>query len=190
MKHVAVYCGSATDVKPELIQAVHELGALLARAEIGVVYGGAAFGMMGELADAVLACDGEVIGVIPDLFDAKLAHQGLSQLHVTASMHERKQLMFDLADGFIGLPGGLGTLEELIEVVTWARLGLHEKPIGLLNLAHYYDRLLAFLDDMQAFGFCGETDRQLMLVSEDAEGLLNQMASYQAPCFDRWWVRR
>ena len=147
MRSVCVFCGSNPGRRPEYLAGAADLGRTLASRGIRVVYGGAHVGVMGALADAVLAAGGEIIGVIPGLLvDAEVAHSGLTELRVTGSMHERKATMAGLAEGFIALPGGLGTLEEFAEIVTWAQLGLHAKPTGLLNLLGYYDGLLRFLD--------------------------------------------
>ena len=157
MRSVCVFCGSNPGRRPEYLAGAADLGRILAARGIRVVYGGAHVGLMGALADAVLAAGGEIVGVIPGLLvDAEVAHPGLSELRVTGSMHERKALMAELADGFIALPGGIGTLEEFAEIVTWAQLGLHAKPTGLLNLLGYYDGLLGFLDHAVAerFGLC------------------------------------
>ena len=154
MRSVCVFCGSNPGRRPEYLAGAADLGRTLAARGLRVIYGGAHVGTMGALADAVLAAGGEVIGVIPGLLvDAEVAHPGLTDLRVTGSMHERKAMMADLSDGFIALPGGLGTLEEFAEIVTWAQLGLHAKPTGLLNLLGYYDGLLGFLDHATAERF-------------------------------------
>jgi uncharacterized protein (TIGR00730 family) len=146
MKRVCVYCGSATGANPAHRDAAEKLGVLLATRGIGLVYGGGNVGLMGVIADAALRAGGEVIGVIPGaLMDKELGHTGVTKLHVVASMHERKQLMADLSDGFIALPGGIGTLEEFFETLTWLQLGFHNKPVGLLNVAGFYEHLLTFL---------------------------------------------
>src|ERR1043165_174167 len=144
-RRVCVFCGSSPGARPEYRQAAEAMGRLLASRRIGLVYGGGNVGLMGLLADAALSAGGEVIGVIPRHLDAReVAHRGLPDLRVVASMHERKALMADLSDAFIALPGGLGTLEEMFEILTWAQLGLHRKPCGLLNVLGYFDRLLSF----------------------------------------------
>ena len=161
MRSVCVFCGSNPGRRPEYLAGAADLGRVLAARGIRVVYGGAHVGLMGALADAVLAAGGEIVGVIPGLLvDAEVAHPGLSDLRVTGSMHERKALMADLSDGFIALPGGLGTLEEFAEIVTWAQLGLHAKPTGLLNLLGYYDGLLGFLDHATAERFVRPDHRE------------------------------
>ena len=161
MRSVCVFCGSNPGRRPEYLAGAADLGRVLAARGIRVVYGGAHVGLMGALADAVLAAGGEIVGVIPGLLvDAEVAHPGLSDLRVTGSMHERKALMAELSDGFIALPGGLGTLEEFAEIVTWAQLGLHGKPTGLLNLLGYYDGLLGFLDHATAERFVRPDHRE------------------------------
>jgi uncharacterized protein (TIGR00730 family) len=166
------------------------LGTLLAKRRIGIVYGGAAIGLMGALADAAQAAGGEVIGVIPRaLVELEVAHSGIADLRVVASMHERKALMAELSDGFIALPGGIGTFEELFEVWTWAQLGSHRKPCALLNALGFYDRLLAFLDFVAGEGFLRPVHRNMLLVGETPENLLEQMQGYRAPPETRWISR-
>lgn len=173
---ICVFCGSSVGLNAEYRLATVALGELLAREGIGLVYGGAHVGLMGVLADTVLAAGGEVIGVIPEsLATRELAHQGLSQLYVVGSMHERKAQMAALADAFLALPGGIGTLEELFEVWTWAQLGLHQKPCALLNVAGFYDRLSSFLDFVAEEGFLRQPVRDALLVEDDAAQLLAQI---------------
>src|SRR3954454_16171327 len=173
MHAVCVYCGSSPGTDPAYLDATRELGATLAQRGIRVVYGGAAGGLVGAVADATLAAGGEVVGVIPEQLVAReIAHQGLSELHVVQTMHERKALMADLSDAFIALPGGIGTLEELIEMYTWAQLGIHAKPLAVLNVAGFYDGLLAFLDHAVAQGFLPAARREALTVAPDAEALL------------------
>ena len=182
MRSVCVFCGSHPGRRPEYLAAAAELGRVLAARGIRVVYGGAQVGLMGALADAVLAAGGEIVGVIPGLLvDAEVAHPGLSDLRITGSMHERKALMADLSDGFIALPGGLGTLEEFAEIVTWAQLGLHAKPTGLLNLLGFYDGLLGFLDHAVAERFVRPDHRDMILARPSAAGLLAAMDSWSVP---------
>jgi len=176
---LCVFCGSSPGKNPEYAGAAKALGRLLADENITLVYGGASVGLMGELADAALKSGGKVVGVIPDFMRAKeLAHPDLSELVVVASMHERKAAMSELADGFIALPGGMGTLEEFSEVVTWAQLGLHRKPCGLLNSQNFYDPLIAFLDSMAAQGFFHENRRGLVLAEDTPEKLLRAMRAF------------
>jgi len=164
------------------------LGQALAERHLELVYGGGGVGLMGEVADAVLAAGGHATGIIPKFFAERVSHRGLTQLHVVDSMHQRKAMMFDLADGFIALPGGLGTLEELAELLTWAQLGLHRKPCGLLNANGYFDRLLSFLDHAVTQGFVKPEHRGLLLVSSDPADLLAQFANFRAPSIDKWWT--
>lgn len=183
-----VFCGSSMGDRPEYEAAARALGSALAKRNIGVVYGGARVGLMGALADAALAEGGHVIGVIPKaLVDVEIAHEGLSELTVTASMHERKAKMAELSDGFIALPGGIGTLEELFEIWTWTQLGFHRKAIGLLNVAGYYDRLLEFLDHVVEEKFVKKSQRDILATGKDAENLIDQMCAYE-PTFTKKWI--
>jgi uncharacterized protein (TIGR00730 family) len=176
---VCVFAGSSAGSRIEYAAAARELGQALARRGVGLVYGGARAGLMGVLADAVLAGRGHVTGVIPQaLVDKEIAHQGLSDLRVVRSMHERKAMMADLADGFIALPGGLGTLEELFEVLTWAQLGLHRKPCGLVNVRGYFDGLLSFVDHAIDERFVRSEYRSMILVSSSPGALLEQFDHY------------
>ncbi len=169
---VAVFLGSSAGRRPEYAAAAADLGRSLAEAGAGLVYGGGSVGLMGVLADAAVAAGGEVIGVIPArVFAAEVAHQGLSRLEVVGSMHERKALMAELADCFVALPGGLGTLDELFEVLTWRQIGLHAKPVALLDVAGFWDRLVGLVDALAADGFVPETGRGL-LVAKDPQELL------------------
>ena len=186
-RRICVFCGSSPGAQPEFGAAAEQLGHALAGAGIGLVYGGASVGLMGRLADSALAAGGEVIGVIPRaLVDQEVAHHGLADLRVVGSMHERKALMADLADGFIALPGGLGTLDELFEILTWAQLGLHHKPIGLLDVAGYFAPLLAFLDGAVAARFLAPPHRAMLLVDHDPEALLTAFRAYQPPPPFKW----
>jgi len=172
-----VYCGSSTGTRPEYAAAARELGEVMARRGIGLVHGGGNVGLMGVLADAMVAASAEVIGVIPEALVAReLAHQGVSELRVVGTMHERKALMADLADGFIALPGGLGTLEELFEALTWAQLGLHAKPCGLLDVAGFFDDLDRFLDRVVADGFVRPDSRARLIVETDPARLVERLA--------------
>ena len=176
-KRICVFCGSSPGRGDTYRDAAARLGRLLAESGIGVVYGGASVGTMGVVADAALGAGGEVVGVIPQaLVDREVAHTGLTDLHVVADMHERKALMAELSDGFIALPGGAGTLEELFEVWTWAQLGLHTKPIGLLDVAGFYEPLAVLLDHMVAEGFLAATNRDLVVRDPDPAALLTALA--------------
>jgi uncharacterized protein (TIGR00730 family) len=187
LKRVCVYCGSNSGTNPIYAKAARELGTLLAERGLGLVYGGGRVGLMGVIADAVLATGGNVIGVIPEmLVKMEVAHQGLADLRVVASMHERKALMVDLADAFIALPGGFGTLEEFSEVLTWAQLGLHRKPHGLLNVAGFYDPLLAFFDHAVAANFIRQAHCELVISENDPARLLDLMAAAHPPHLPKW----
>ena len=179
MKSVCVFCGSSLGVAPEYDIAAKSLGAALAKQKITLVYGGSHMGLMGSVANAALAAGGEVVGVIPrSMAERELAHQSLTQLVVVESMHERKAMMNDLADGFIAMPGGLGTLEEMAEVLTWAQLGIHHKPCAFLNTRGYYDHMRAFFDHAVAEGFMKQLHAELPLVGGDPVSLLAQMRNY------------
>lgn len=190
MKRICVFCGSSPGAWPEYIQAAQQLGSVLASKNIGLVYGGAKVGMMGKIAEAVLEKKGDVIGVIPKgLVEKEVSFTGLADLRVVDSMHERKALMADLSDGFIALPGGLGTLEEFFEVVTWAQLGIHPKPCGLLNIRGYYDKLMEFLDHTVQERFVELEHRSMILMDEDPERLLQKFETYSPPIVDKAkWV--
>lgn len=187
MKRVCVFCGSSLGERPEYALAARQLGRVLASRNLGLVYGGASVGLMGEVANAVLQQGGEVIGVIPRaLVQREIAHTGLSDLRIVGSMHERKALMADLSDGFIALPGGIGTLDELFEVLTWAQLGMHRKPCGLLNVCQYYRSLIDFLDYAVSQRFLKEQHHFMMIVDENPEALLKKLEKYQAAKMDNW----
>lgn len=179
MKRLAVYCGSATPSDPIYIDSARAVGSGLAQRGIGVVYGGGRLGLMGAIADSALAAGGEVIGIIPQaLVDAEVAHLGLTELHVCRTMHERKQAFTDLSDGFVTLPGGTGTMDELWEALSWAQLGYHAKPVGVLNVAGFYDGLVAFAAKMGEVGFIRPQHQGLMIVDPTLDGLLAQMAAH------------
>jgi len=178
MKRIAVYCGSSFGGDPRFAEVAAGVGRTLAGRGIGLVYGGGRLGLMGTVADAALAAGGEVIGVIPEaLKEAEAAHRGLTQLHIVSGMHERKALMTDLCDGFVTLPGGIGTMDELFEALSWQLLGYHKKPVGLLNVAGYYDDLIAFLDGMTASGFLRPQHRANLVQSGDIDDLLDRLES-------------
>jgi len=187
---VCVYAGSNPGTHPVYSEAAADLATLLARRGIGVVFGGGKVGLMGVLADTALAAGGEVIGVIPqDLMDREVGHAGLTELHVVGSMHERKALMAELSDAFVALPGGAGTLEELIEVYTWSQLGLHAKPMGVLNVAGYYDGLAALLDHAVREGFLRPQHRAALLSEETPAALLDRFVGWRPPAIGKWLDR-
>ncbi len=191
LQSVCVYCGSSPGLRPEYVEGARAFGRALVARGIDLVYGGACVGVMGALADAVLEAGGRVTGVIPQpLVKKEVAHQGLTELKVTKSMHERKALMAELADGFVALPGGIGTFEEIFEAWTWAQLGFHKKPCGLLNLAGYYDRLATFLDHAQAEAFVKAPHRSMLLMAATPAELLDRLASYEPPAVDKWVTHR
>jgi uncharacterized protein (TIGR00730 family) len=186
MKRICVFAGSNLGALDEYRAVAQELGCTLAQREVGLIYGGARVGLMGVVADAVLAAGGHVTGIIPEALVAKeVAHAGLSELRVVKSMHDRKATMADLADGFIALPGGWGTLEEFFEVLTWAQLGLHQKPCGLLNVEGYFDRLLAFLGHAIDEGFLKREYGAMVPVSSSPGALLDMLAAYRAPAVEK-----
>lgn len=180
MKRLAVYCGSATPADPVYIETARGVGLALAKRGIGVVYGGGRLGLMGAVADGALAGGGEVIGVIPEaLVGAEVAHRDLTELQIVPGMHERKRAFTDLSDGFLTLPGGVGTMDELWEAISWAQLGYHDKPVGLLNVAGFYDGLIAFNAQMIEVGFVRAQHARIMIVDTDLDALLAKMAAYQ-----------
>jgi uncharacterized protein (TIGR00730 family) len=186
---VCVFCGSSAGARPEYAEAARDLAAELARRHLGLVYGGGGVGIMGVLADAALALGVEVIGVIPRPLAAReLAHAGLTDLRVVESMHERKAMMASLSHGFIALPGGLGTLEETLEILTWAQLGIHQKPVAALNVAGYWDNLIRLLGHALTEGFVRREYAALLLFADSAGELLDRMAAWQPPTLPRAWL--
>jgi uncharacterized protein (TIGR00730 family) len=182
VKRLCVFCGANPGHDPRYLEAAAALGRCIAQAGLGLVYGGASIGLMGAVADAALAEGGEVIGVIPQtLVEREVAHHGLADLRVVTSMHERKALMAELSDGFIALPGGVGTLEELFEVWTWSHLGLHRKPCGLLDVAGFYSGLGRFIDHVQHEGFLREGVRDMLLMADDPVRMIAAMRAYVPP---------
>jgi len=187
MNRICVYCGSSPGRQPEYREAARKLGHELARRNLGLVYGGASIGVMGAVADAVLEHNGEVIGVIPHALATKeVAHHGLDELIVVDSMHERKAKMAELSDGFIALPGGWGTIEEIFEMLTWAQLGFHENPCGLLNVISYFDPLFEFIENAVDQRFVKEQHRLMMMMEEKPATLLDRFANYTAPRVKKW----
>lgn len=184
---LCVFCGSNAGRDPVYLETARLLGETLARNGIELVYGGASVGLMGAVADAVLVQGGHVIGVMPQaLVDKEIAHTSLSDLRVVGSMHERKAMMAELSDGFIALPGGLGTFEELFEVWTWAQLGYHKKPCALLNVAGFYDKLAHFLDDVVERGFVKPVHRAMLIVKSEPVALIDAIRGYEPPKIDKW----
>jgi uncharacterized protein (TIGR00730 family) len=182
VERVCVYCGSSPGHDPAYRRAAREMGEALLDRNLGLVFGGGSVGLMGTVADTVLEGGGEVIGVIPESLEAKeVAHGGVTELEVVSSMHERKRRMVELSDGFAALPGGLGTLEEIFEVLTWAQLGIHEKPCGLLDVAGFYEGLVAHLDGATEAGFVSPAHRDLARVETDPDALLDAFEAYEPP---------
>lgn len=189
MKRVCVFCGSSNGTRPAYTEAARGLATELCRRGLGIVYGGGSTGLMGILADAILAEGGEVIGVIPrGLATRELAHTALTEMHFVTSMHERKALMASRADGFVALPGGLGTLEEILEILTWAQLGIHEKPVGLLNVEGYWNGLLELLAHAVQEGFVRREHAALLLTGKTPADLLDQLAAWSPPSVPRVWL--
>ncbi len=179
LRRICVYCGSRLGKDPAFLAAARELGGLLGRAQIGVVYGGASIGLMGAVADAVLDAGGEVIGVMPQrMIDREIAHPRLTAMHVVDSMHERKAKMADLSDGFIAMPGGFGTLDELFEIITWAQLGLHGKPVGVLDVAGYFAPLFQFAERAMEEGFVPREHSRILLRHANPSALVDAMRAY------------
>jgi len=186
VKRICVNCGSSPGFSPVYIEAARRLGNAFVKNNLELVYGGAEVGLMGEVANTVLKAGGVVIGVIPESFAHKVSHQGLTELHIASSMHERKQMMTDFSDAFIALPGGFGTIEEVTELLTWEQLGLHNKPCGLINVSGYFNPLLSFFDHAVYEGFMRQEHRDMVLVSEDPQELLNRFMCYVAPKVEKW----
>ncbi len=188
IKNICVYCGSNPGSRPVYVEQARHLARELVKRDIGLVYGGSVVGVMGVIADEVLAAGGRAIGVIPELLIKKeQAHRGLTELHLVQTMHERKKMMIDMADGFIALPGGAGTLEELFETWTWAQLSLHQKPCGLLNVAGYYDHLVQFIDHTVEEAFMRPEHRDMLIVERDPDALLDRYAVYEPPHVSKWF---
>jgi uncharacterized protein (TIGR00730 family) len=191
MKRICVFTGSSPGARPEYTAAARSLGAHLAARHCTLVYGGGNVGLMGVLADSVMAAGGKVVGVIPEVLLAReVAHKGISELRLVRSMHERKSTMSELSDGVIALPGGLGTLEEFFEMLTWGQLGLHSKPCGLLNVQGYFDKLLDFLEHGVDERFITRAHRQMVIAESDPLALLDRMEGYSPPSVAKWLDRR
>ncbi len=187
LQRVAVYCASNDGVRPEYLACASALGTLMARRGLTVVYGGGRVGLMGALADAALAAGGEVIGVMPHgLVQREVAHHGLTALRVVDSMHERKAMIAELADAFITLPGGLGTLEEFFETWTWAQLGVHKKPVGLYNVSNFWAPLVTLLDHVATEGFMRGSPRDWLVIEQDGDAMLNRLQAFEPPSVRQW----
>jgi hypothetical protein len=190
IRRICVFCGSNSGSDPAYAEAARALGELFAREGIVLVYGGGSVGLMGEVADAVLRGGGEVIGVIPHaLWAREVGHHGLTDLRIVDTMHERKAMMADLADAFIALPGGLGTLEEIFEIWTWSQLGLHAKPVGFLDVNGFFSSLMQFLDRAVRERFVREPHRSIAMIDSDAEGLLRRFERWAPPRVEKWITR-
>lgn len=191
MRSVCVYCGSSIGAKPAYAQAAQAFGRALVEAGCSLVYGGGRVGLMGVIADEVLAAGGRVVGVIPELLVGKeVGHNGLSELHVVPDMHQRKRMMADLSDAFVALPGGAGTLEELFEVYTWAQLGYHQKAIGLYDTGGYYAPLVGMLEHTVREGFMQQAYLDILQIDADAQALLGKLRRYHPPGQDKWATQR
>ena len=187
MKNITVFCGSNTGFRTEYAEAAKDLARLLVEKNIRLVYGGGNVGLMGIIADEVMRAGGEVTGIIPESLDKKeVGHHGITELRIVGSMHERKALMAELADGFIAMPGGIGTFEEFFEILTWAQLGFHKKPCAVLNVEGYYDGLLALCDNAVTEGFVHPQHRQLILEDSDPASLLEKMENFQPKTLGKW----
>ena len=187
MRRICVYCGSNNGSRPVYAEAARNLADVLVRHDLELVYGGADKGIMGVIANAVLERGGKVHGVIPQMLcDMEIAHEGLTELHIVSSMHARKTMMAALSDGFIAMPGGFGTLEEIIEIITWGQLHFHDKPCGLLNVDGFFDRLLGYLDHATSEGFLRPQNRRMLLADTDAAALINRFERYTAPHVPKW----
>ena len=186
MKRICVNCGSNSGNNPAYLEMAENLGQILAKRNLELVYGGASVGLMGKVADAVINSGGSAIGVIPKLFANKVSHPGLTELYIVDSMHERKAKMFELSDGFIALPGGFGTIEEITELLTWAQLGINKKPCGIINVEGYFDKLLEFFDRGVADGFIKIEHSEMLIVEECPGALLDIFDEYKAPNSGKW----
>ncbi|MDF1760134.1 MAG: TIGR00730 family Rossman fold protein [Coxiellaceae bacterium] len=187
IQSIGVFCGSSLGYAPIYEEMAKKLGEFLALQNISLIYGGAKVGLMGAIADSVLAGGGRVVGVMPELLmEKEIAHNGLSQLHVVKSMHERKALIHDLSDAFIMMPGGVGSLDEFFEMITWAQLGYHHKACSIYNVNHYFDKLLAFLDHVESEGFIKSIHRRMPVVESDPKKLLDSIEQYSAPKVNKW----
>ena len=191
MNRICVFCGSKTGSDPLFLEIAKQLGRVLAVRGLHLVYGGASIGLMGAVADSVIASGGRAVGVIPEAMATKeVAHEGLTEMHVVSSMHERKSMMARLADGFVALPGGFGSFEELLEMITWAQLGIHRKPVGILNVSGYYDPLIQLFERAIEEGFIKPRNRQLFVVEQGPDELLETLLAHKLPEVKRWITER
>ncbi len=191
MNRICVFCGSKTGSNPVFLETAKQLGRVLAERGLDLVYGGASIGLMGAVADSVMGGGGRVVGVIPEAMATKeVAHDGLTEMHVVSSMHERKSVMARLADGFVALPGGFGSFEELLEMITWAQLGIHRKPVGILNVSGYYDPLIQLFERAIEEGFIKPRNRQLVVVEQEPDELLQTLLAHKLPEVKRWITER
>ena len=186
MKRICVNCGSNSGNNPAYLEMAELLGKILAKRNLELVFGGTSVGLMGKVADAVIKSGGSAIGVIPKLFADKVSHRGLTELYIVDSMHERKAMMFKLSDGFIALPGGFGTIEEITELLTWAQLGINKKPCGIINVDGYFDKLLTFFDRGVTDGFIKIEHREMLIVEDSPRTLLDRFEEYNAPYVEKW----
>ncbi|MBI1939111.1 MAG: TIGR00730 family Rossman fold protein [Ignavibacteriales bacterium] len=187
MKRICVYCGSSSGSMPEYVQAARSLGKIIVENNLSLVYGGASVGLMGEVADSVLQEGGEAIGIITNsLIEKEVAHKNLTNLHVVDTLSERKTMMAELSDGFVALPGGYGTLDELFEILTLAQLGFHNKPCGVLNVNSYFDKLFEFIDTAVSEQFIKDIHRSIILIDENPDVLIKKFFGYKAPVVDKW----
>lgn len=187
MKRICVYCGSSSGSLPEYVEAAKKLGKTLAGNNLGLVYGGASVGLMGEVANSVLQEGGEVIGVITNsLVEKEVAHENLTDLRVVDTLRERKAMMAELSDGFVALPGGYGTLDEFFEILTLAQLGFHSKPCGVLNVNSYFNKLFEFIDTAVSEKFVKDVHRSMVLIDENPDALIKKLFGYKAPIVDKW----
>jgi uncharacterized protein (TIGR00730 family) len=189
LSRICIYCGSNPGAKPEYLDAARTLGEFLAQENIDIVYGGAGVGIMGAVATSAMENGGKVIGVIPEFFSDRVGHKSLTETHIVQTMHERKKLMFDLSDAFVALPGGVGTLEEILEVLTWAQIGSHSKPCGLLNIEGYFDLLLNFLDHSVEQQFVKQEHRDMLLSASTHTELLSIFRNYESVQVEKWFPR-
>ncbi len=191
MNRICVFCGSKTGSEPLFLEMAIRLGQVLAERGLDLVYGGASIGLMGAVADSVIAGGGKVVGVIPEAMSSKeVAHDGLTEMHVVSSMHERKSMMARLADAFVALPGGFGSFEELLEMITWAQLGIHRKPVGILNVSGYYDPLIQLFERAIEEGFIKPRNRQLFVIEREPDRLLQTLVAHRLPEVKRWITER